>query len=59
MKQTKPEEWKIEKRWSDIREDGLIEAICAHGVGHHNGVHGCDGCCANMPKELSDKLTTD
>lgn len=41
-----------------IREDGRVEAVCPHGVGHpvgiargHRwdatwmGVHGCDGCC--------------
>jgi hypothetical protein len=39
-----------------VRENGLIEAICPHGVGHPSGendlpddsalwVHGCDGCC--------------
>ena len=49
--------WKIKKRSSDIRSNGLIEAICDHGVGHHNGVHGCDGCCNNMPKEIKDQLT--
>lgn len=56
---TKPEEWKIEKRFSDIRENGLIEAICIHGIGHHLGIHGCDGCCKDLPKELADKLTKD
>lgn len=44
-----------------LRESGLIERTCRHGVGHpdpdsvawfkrrlgrtHMGVHGCDGCC--------------
>lgn len=44
-----------------IRETGLIEHVCPHGVGHPDfrsikemeqrhptgywGVHGCDGCC--------------
>lgn len=39
-----------------VRETGLVEDICSHGVGHPNlvwlkahpnasGVHGCDGCC--------------
>lgn len=40
------------------RENGVIEDICEHGVGHPNrewldkvgfkhinGIHGCDGCC--------------
>jgi hypothetical protein len=39
-----------------VREDGRIEKVCEHGVGHpighlHKweswmGVHGCDGCCS-------------
>lgn len=45
-----------------LRETGLIERICPHGVGHPDpdsvaywnqqtgqsawGVHGCDGCCS-------------
>lgn len=43
-----------------IRETGLLEDVCIHGVGHPNqawldehdptgekcfGIHGCDGCC--------------
>lgn len=39
-----------------IREDGRVEKLCRHGVGHPvghlkgwnpswMGVHGCDGCC--------------
>ena len=38
-----------------IREDGRVERVCEHGVGHPighveewkewMGVHGCDGCC--------------
>jgi hypothetical protein len=39
-----------------IRQSGLVEDICEHGVGHPNSeylrthpkansVHGCDGCC--------------
>ena len=30
-----------------------------HGVGHHKGVHGCDGCCANAPKAIWDEVTED
>lgn len=26
-----------------------IEWVCDHGIGHHQGVHGCDGCCAKEP----------
>jgi hypothetical protein len=39
-----------------VREDGRVEKLCDHGVGHPighvtawkdwMGVHGCDGCCA-------------
>lgn len=39
-----------------LRETGLVEKLCKHGVGHPvghvkawnptwMGVHGCDGCC--------------
>ena len=38
------------------RENGLIEIVCPHGIGHpsrkltppkfYYGVHGCDGCCS-------------
>ena len=40
-----------------LREHGLVEIICTHGVGHpsirltpvrfYDGTHGCDGCCLN------------
>ena len=40
------------------REDGRIEWVCEHGVGHtvwyprnSNNVHGCDGCCNKMKKK--------
>jgi hypothetical protein len=36
-------------RQSDIHGK-LTEWICPHGVGHHRGIHGCDGCCANESK---------
>ena len=46
------------------REDGRIEQLCEHGVGHPIGhrnakmcrkdswiwVHGCDGCCNKFPE---------
>jgi hypothetical protein len=41
-----------------VREDGRLERVCKHGIGHTVGhkdsrqlrsrytwVHGCDGCC--------------
>lgn len=45
----------------NLRESGLIERMCKHGVGHPDpdsvtwfqrhglegfGIHGCDGCCS-------------
>lgn len=54
MKYTKPE-WAVKQI---VRENGLVEDICEHGVGHPNkeymkqhknqshGIHGCCGCCA-------------
>ena len=45
-------------KWKRIvRESGLIEWLCEHGVGHPDfesvkekgvywGIHGCDGCCS-------------
>lgn len=46
-----------------IREDGRLERLCEHGIGHTVGhfdgkevgkpywdVHGCDGCCRNYVK---------
>jgi hypothetical protein len=41
----------IKTRFADIDKSGRrIEWICPHGIGHHRGVHGCDGCCANEPE---------
>jgi hypothetical protein len=49
-----------------IRESGLVEDVCKHGIGHPNaqwlwrhdpsgrlafGVHGCDGCCSKAMKK--------
>lgn len=60
MKKTKPKEWKfLGQVGRDMHPGTFIEAICAHGIGHHNGVHGCDGCCATWPKEVSDKVSKD
>jgi hypothetical protein len=40
-----------------VREDGRLERVCEHGIGHTVGhtrgylmgsyetIHGCDGCC--------------
>lgn len=52
-----------------MRESGLIERICPHGVGHPDpdslayferrgrkglGIHGCDGCCSPRAREMRD-----
>lgn len=44
-----------------VRETGLVEHVCEHGIGHPDpestkkldegsdgmwGIHGCDGCCS-------------
>lgn len=59
MKQSK-ENWKLSIQFDrDIHSGEFVEAICEHGIGHHNGVHGCDGCCATWPDEISNRVTKD
>jgi len=29
-------------------DKGVWEDTCIHGIGHEQGVHGCDGCCAGL-----------
>ena len=58
MEETKPENWKLSSQIGrDMYNGVFVEAICEHGIGHHWGVHGCDGCCANWPKEISYKVS--
>lgn len=54
-------EWKLtgEQNYRDMHNAGFVEAICPHGVGHHKGIHGCDGCCANAPADLWAKVSQD
>ncbi len=60
MKTTKPEEWKLlPQTGRDIHSGIFVEALCAHGVGHHNGTHGCDGCCSDMPKDILKQVSKD
>lgn len=60
MKETKPDEWKLSVQFGrDMHPGQFVEAFCAHGIGHHKGVHGCDGCCRNWPKSISDQVTKD
>jgi hypothetical protein len=32
-----------------IGDDGELEWLCPHGVGHSPAPHTCDGCCVNDP----------
>lgn len=48
-----------------VREDGRLERLCKHGIGHTVGhinqeswendkyveLHGCDGCCHNWRRQ--------
>lgn len=56
-----PAQWAVQQIF---RDNGMIEDICEHGVGHpnrawlekypspHNGIHGCDGCCCKEKNEI-------
>ena len=48
---------KTTKRILDIRGK-MEEWNCDHGVGHHQGVHGCDGCCSKKENEEVMKKTS-
>lgn len=52
--------WKLSKQpFRDIHGAGFTEAICEHGIGHHKGVHGCDGCCETCPESIWSQVTED
>lgn len=55
------EKWKLSnpQNHRDMHDPGFVEAICPHGLGHHKGVHGCDGCCAAVPKEMWERVSED
>ena len=51
-----------------VREDGRLERMCKHGIGHTVGhqdpeqlsdwsmwVHGCDGCCHRYERMKPDE----
>jgi len=42
-----PKGWK--RHYRDDRD--IWENICPHGIGHCDGVHGCDGCCSAWQKK--------
>ena len=64
MKKYKKPKWAVSQT---VRESGLVEDICEHGVGHPNrqwldhhpksglSIHGCDGCCRITDKELLER----
>ena len=48
---------KAGKKWQKvIRQDGRIEYICSHGVGHGDHIHGCDGCCSKKDYPLFNPI---
>lgn len=56
----KDNKWILDKQIGrDMHKNPFYEAICSHGIGHHKGVHGCDGCCADAPEEIWNKVTED
>lgn len=55
-----------------VREDGRLERLCKHGIGHTVGhlissecksrymwIHGCDGCCEAYKTQMPDKFEED
>jgi hypothetical protein len=55
---------KKEIKWDTIRMDGRLERTCEHGIGHTvgdikperlkdkwHGLHGCDKCCEEWPRQ--------
>lgn len=60
MRTTKPENWKLSSQLGrDMHSGTFVEATCEHGVGHHRGTHGCDGCCFDMPEDIKNQTTQD
>jgi hypothetical protein len=55
-----------------IREDGRLEKLCPHGIGHTVGhvnpgelasrytwIHGCDGCCFPWKTQMPKEFGED
>lgn len=56
----KSTKWELSVQYGrDIHAGRFVEAICEHGVGHHRGTHGCDGCCADWPVDISSRVSED
>jgi hypothetical protein len=58
-----PTEHKMRSWPMNIRETGLIERMCPHGIGHPDpdsaayfgdgwDIHGCDGCCFREEEDV-------
>ena len=48
MKKKKPKEY-------IVGDDGHLEWLCEHGIGHGNHPHSCDGCCLKRKKKDEPK----
>lgn len=59
MSKKQENEWTLTKGFRDMHGSGFVEASCFHGIGHHRGVHGCDGCCSTCPKEVWEQTTNE
>jgi len=35
-----------------IGDDGSIEILCEHGIGHNENLHTCDGCNVVLHKKV-------
>ncbi len=47
----------IEGWTRNYRDDkGIWEDTCPHGIGHEEGVHGCEGCCKGLYYTPPQKL---
>lgn len=61
----KDKEWTLAPQYGrDMHRGRFVEAICPHGIGHHKGVHGCDGCCFDIsktppPEDIWSQVTED
>ena len=47
---------KINKNWTTVSNEGVLECVCTHGIGHSPFAHSCDGCCTKERKLYDDVL---
>lgn len=56
MSKKNEKKWELSKQFGrDIHGNPFFVALCPHGIGHHKGIHICDGCCKDAPKEIWDE----